>query len=159
MPRRQPDLTHREFRETLIDNGFAWLGRSINKVIDLHHPRRGALDAVLSGKQIDRRATLAALLAARKAAQDEQAHADAERARVVAFAATIAPTALPPCRADLTDEAAVAQLADDFVLGTTSADGITFGALIRKGWSASQLRRHADAARALADRRQIAEVA
>lgn len=151
---RTADLSPKEFRDAVIDNGFAWLGRSTDRFIDIRHPRRGTLKAVTAGGKILRRETFAALLTARTTAEIEKALAAAERARVERIAASIAPTALPPCRADLTDAAAIAQLADDFIVNSTRAEGVAWGDLIQMGWNAEQLKAHAPAARAVADRRQ-----
>jgi hypothetical protein len=151
---RPADLSPKQFRDALLDHGFAFLGRATDLFIDIRHPKRGTLKAVKAGGKILRRETFAALLAARTTAEIEKAQAIAERARIERVAGAIAPTALPPCRADLTDAAAIAQLADDFIVSATRAEGVAWGDLIRMGWNAEQLKTHADAARAVADRRQ-----
>jgi hypothetical protein len=158
MPRAS-DLSPKQFRDAVIDNGFAYLGRSIDAYIDIRHPKRGTIKPVTAGKQTLRRETFAALLAARTTAEIEKTLAAAERARTEAVAAAIAPSALPPCRADLTEAAAIAQLADDYLTRMASAGCVGFGDLLQMGWNADQLKQLGDAARAVADRKQIAVLA
>jgi hypothetical protein len=67
----------------------------------------------------------------------------------------LAPQSMPGCRADLTDAAAIAQLADDFLIRAACFGDVEFKALIQMGWSAAQLREHGDAARAVADRKAL----
>lgn len=153
------DLSAREFRNLLLDNGFAFLGRGVDAYIDLHHPRRGRIEAIKEGARICRQATFDALLAARGKAEAEKKATEAMRSKLEAAAARIAPTALPACRADLKGAAAVAQLADDFVTASGTIEGVTFASLIQKGWRATQLNEHGPAARAVADRRQSLMVA
>jgi DNA invertase Pin-like site-specific DNA recombinase len=151
-----PDLSPKQFRDALLDHGFAWL-TPIGRYIDIRQrvPGRYLAPVKDARGRILRTRTLAALLAARAEVEAAQEVIRAANARRQAIAAKIAPHVLPPCRADLTGTRAIAQLADDFILGTTTAEGIDFKSLINKGWSASQLREHAEAARAVADRKQV----
>jgi|GEM_PF-3367181 len=162
MPRRSrsTDLSPRDFRNALIDHGFAFLGRSLDRYVDIRHRKVGRyLDAVLDGRgRIRRRETLQALLAARKGFEAEEAAALAKSLRQAGIAAAIAPVALTPCRADLSEEAAIAQLADDFLLGVTASEHITFASLLQKGWRPEQLKQYGPAARIVADRRQVLEL-
>lgn len=155
---RPKDMPVAEFRAALHDLGFAWL-KNAGRFIDERH--RGAhrfMVPVADGRgRIARRETLAALKSWR-AGHEAGLRAKAElQERQLALAAAIAPRALPPCRADLRDAEAVAQLADDFLIASAASEGVSFKSLINKGWCAEQLRRHGDAARALADRRQVVE--
>lgn len=151
------DLSPKEFRDALIDNGFAFLGRAVDKYVDIRAPRPGRLyEPIRNAKrQTLRRETLAALLGARAEIVEAQRLIRAENERRQRIAATIAPVALPPCRADLQGPAAIAQLADDFLTRLASAGSVDFKALIQMGWSAPQLREYADPARAVADRRAV----
>lgn len=158
MPRRShriPDLSARDFHAALQRHCFARLGNS-ERYIDLLHGGASILPVRdRNNRHLQRQATLDRMLAARREVEAQLARDAAERARMEAVASRIAPTAVPVCRADLTDEAAIAQLADDFLLRTTVADGVRFVELLQMGWSAAQLRKFGDQARALADRRAV----
>ncbi|MDP1866963.1 MAG: phospholipase [Bradyrhizobium sp.] len=156
MPPRSDDIDPREFRNALNENGFAYLGRTVDKFVDIRFPKAGRYFEPVKDarKRTLRRETLARLMAARHSAETEAAQTAAEAARKQAVAAAIAPAAHPPCRASLTDAAAIAQLADDFVLQSTRAEGVVRFDLILLGWQPSQLDAHADAARMLAYQRQ-----
>lgn len=158
MARQKPsDLSPVEFRNALVDNGFAYLGRSVDRYVDIRHRRPGRyLEPVKNAKKrILRRETFAALLAWRAEAEAEKAAAMAVAVRHAAVASAIAPRAAPVARASLTDPAAaVAQLADDFVIHSTRAEGVVRGDLILIGWLPAQLDDHAEAARLLAYRKQ-----
>jgi hypothetical protein len=155
LPRRPRDIPAAEFRRRLAADGFTFLPLS-GEFIDTHHRGAARIAAVKRGRTIDRRTTLAALHHARAVEQARLAAVDGARAERERIAATIAPQVLSPCRADLEGPAAIAQLADDFLSGCTTQEGISFKSLISKGWRAAQLRTYADEARAVADRRQIA---
>ncbi|MBN8987454.1 MAG: phospholipase [Rhizobiales bacterium] len=151
------DLSPKQFRDALVDNGFAYLGRTVDRYVDIRSPRPGRLfEPVVNAKrQTLRRETLAALLAGRNEVAEAQRLIREANDRRLAAAAAIAPVALPTCRADLTDTAAIAQLADDFLTRIASAGSVDFKGLIQMGWRPEQLRQHADAARAVADRRAV----
>lgn len=153
-PRQTSDITARDFRDALRQHGFVEHAL-IDRFSDSRNPKAGTVKPVRTAKgKLKRRLTLDRLLTARQAAEAEQAAARADQQRREQTAASIAPHVLPPCRADLTGPAAIAQLADDFVLALTTSEGITHQALIQKGWRSAQLAEHAEAARTLADRRQ-----
>lgn len=155
MPPR-PDLDPREFRNALNEHGFAYLGRTVDRFVDIRFPKAGRYFEPVrdARKRTLRRETLESLMKARRSAEAEAAQIAAEAARKQAIAAAIAPVAHPPCRASLTDAAAIAQLADDFMIQSTRAEGVVRGDLILMGWQPAQLEAHADAARTLAYRRQ-----
>jgi hypothetical protein len=156
MPRATPDLTPKEFRDALIDHGFAYLTPT-GRYVDIRQRQPGRyLDPVKDERgRMLRRQTLAALLKARSDADAAQALIRQANARRQAIAAKIAPHVLVPCRADLTGTAAIAQLADDYLTRFASAGHVQFLDLIQMGWSASQLKAHADDARAVADRKAV----
>lgn len=153
---RTPDLSPIEFRHALLDHGFAYLGAAVDLYVDLRFPKPGHYLASVrdSRRRILRRETLDALLADRATSETAKKAADAVRMRQEKIAATIAPVALPPIRANLADAAAVAQLADDFVMQSTRSDGVVFADLKLMGWRDEQIRQHSPAARILAYRRQ-----
>lgn len=155
-PAAPTDLTPREFRVALVDHGFCYL-TPIDRYVDIRAPQPGrylepAKDA--AGRTL-RRQTLNRLLKARRDAALAQARIRRENDRRCEIAARIAPQVLPPCRADLADEAAIAQLADDYLTRLASAGAVKFADLIQMGWTAGQLRAHGDAARAVADRKAV----
>lgn len=157
MPRSSPsDLSPREFRDALLDHGFAYL-TPIDRYIDIRAPRPGRYLAPIKNTRgtLLRRQTLAALRAARDDRLEAQALIrQANEARQVR-AAKIAPQVLPPCRADLIEEAAIAQLADDYLTRLSSAGAVGFGDLLQMGWRADQLKQHGEAARIVADRKAV----
>lgn len=147
------DLSAADFALQLKLHGFLHL-RAEARFADVRAKGCPRTEAVMRGKRLDRQATLDALLAARKARQDAAEAAEAlqiERERV---AETIAPRALPAARAGLEGAAAIAQLADDFIVISTRSDGADLHDLVRMGWRKSQVFEHADAARTLAYARQ-----
>ncbi|QDW39028.1 phospholipase [Bradyrhizobium sp. KBS0727] len=156
-PRRAHlDLSPKEFRDALVDHGFAYL-TPIGRYVDIRERQVGRyLDPVRdrSGR-ILRRQTLAALLAARDQAEAARAMIRQAHARRQAIAGKIAPHVVSPCRADLKGTAAIAQLADDFLTRFASAGHVQFLDLIQMGWRADQLKAHADDARAVADRKAV----
>lgn len=156
MPRAAPDLSAIEFRHALLDKGFAYL-TPIDRYIDIREPTPGRyLEAVKDAHgRIQRRQTIAALLAARGQVEAARAVIRAENDRRMAVAGRIAPQVLPPCRADLAEEAAIAQLADDYLTRMSSAGAVGFGDLMQMGWRAEQLKQHGEAARIVADRKAV----
>lgn len=154
-PARPADLSLIEFRHALVDNGFAWI-RPSNVFVDILFPRAGRYTSPVTDKRGHtlRQATLDRLFADRELARAEKAEAAAESRRQAAIAETIAPRAAPIARATLQGPAAVAQLADDFIVAATRNEGVVKADLILMGWLPSQLGEHAEAARQLAYRRQ-----
>lgn len=154
-PARPADISLIEFRHALVDQGFCWL-TPIGQYIDIRHPRPGRYLAPVTDTRgrILRQKTLDALLAWRTEAEAEKARDTREAARRQAIAEAIAPCALPVARSSLQGAEAVAQLADDFIVASTRADGVVKADLLRMGWLAEQLREHAETARAVAYRRQ-----
>lgn len=108
----------------------------------------------MRGKRLNRQATLDALKADRKARQDAAKAAEALQIERERIAERIAPTALPAPRASLEGAAAIAQLADDFIIIATRSEGAALPDLLRMGWRKSQVFEHTDAARSLAYSRQ-----
>lgn len=150
---RPTDLTAKDFDQQLKLHGFFHV-RAERRFADLRAKGCPRTDAVMRGKRLDRQGTLDALLAARKARQDALAAAEAAQAERERVAALIAPKALPAARASLEGAAAIAQLAEDFIIITTRNEGATLPDLIRMGWRKSQLFEHGDAARNIAYARQ-----
>jgi hypothetical protein len=142
------------FRAALDRAGFAFLKQS-GRFVDRHHrvPHRYLLPVTDARGRLRRRDTLAALAAWRAEYEAGLAASAAQQQQRIALAERLAPKAVPGCRADLTDAAAIAQLADDFLTRAAGFGCIEFKALIQMGWSAAQLREHGDAARAVADRK------
>ncbi|MDA9521668.1 hypothetical protein XI06_15290 [Bradyrhizobium sp. CCBAU 11434] len=163
MPRQATttDISESDFKYQLKLHSLAWLP-NIRRFLDLAHPKAGrhvlpVMDE--TGRRMLRGASLHSCLAARSAYEAELAEqAEAERQKLD-LAERLAPSALPPCRADLDGPAAVSQLADDFIVQTTRNDGVVFGDLIRMGWTGAQLKAHTDAARIVAQRRQDKQMA
>jgi hypothetical protein len=150
---RPSDLSAADFALQLKLHGFLHL-RAEGRFADVRAKGCPRTEAVMRGKRLDRQATLDALLTARKARQDAHAAAEAlqiERERV---AETIAPRALPAARAGLEGAAAIAQLADDFIVISTRSDGADLHDLVRMGWRKSQVFELLEAARTLAYGRQ-----
>lgn len=163
MPRRQK-LSADDFALLLKVNGFTQL-RS-GDVLDLRAGRSSLtpdrMRPILHGRQTDRQATFDAMIRLRAARDAEQETRTAALLECERIAAAIAPQVLAPCRADLAGPAAVAQLANDFILHTTRSEGAAWSDMISMGWRPEQLREHADAARIVAQRhqeKQTAEVA
>ncbi len=152
MPRK--DLSAADFNAQLAANSFAEIRRG--QFVDLRDPRkpRQLTDAVTRGYRMSRKDTLAALLKARAerlATAAAAAAAQLERERV---AAAIAPVALPPARAELAEEAAIATMADDFVVLASRNEGVTLPDLLRLGWRKDQIFELVDTARNVAYARQ-----
>jgi hypothetical protein len=149
--RSTPDLTPREFRDLLLDNAFAYLGGSVDRFIDLMHPKaRRYIHPVKDGRgRMQRQATLASLKAAREAYEAELAKRRAAELHAAALLERIVPTALPPARAALEGAAAIHQMAEDFRTMVTRDAGVTAYDLRRVGWTAAQISAHAEAAREL----------
>lgn len=153
MPRRPSDLKAADFRRQLAAAGFTFLPLTA-QFIDSHHRSAPRVAAVMRGKTIDRRATLATLHAARETHLARQAQAAAEMQQREAIAAKIAPVAMPAPRGTLIGGEAIAQLADDLVVANTRNEGVTAADLVRIGWRRSQIDEHLEPARALAYSRQ-----
>jgi hypothetical protein len=155
---RPTDLTASAFDQQLKLHGFFHI-RAEGRFADARAKGCPRTEPVLRGKRIDRKATLDALIAARKGRQDALATAEAAQIERERVAALIAPRALPAARAGLDGAEAIAQLADDFIVLTTRSEGAALPDLLRMGWRKSQVFEHADAARALAAERQNGLVA
>ncbi|MBR0687301.1 phospholipase [Bradyrhizobium manausense] len=157
MPRRsRSDLSPREFRDALLDNAFAYLGGSVDRFVDLMHPKaRRYVHPVKDGRgRMQRRATLEALKAARAAFEAELAAKRLEEIRAAALLERIVPTALPPARASLEGAQAIHQMAEDLRTMATRGDGVTAFDLRRVGWTNAQISAHVDAARELGYERE-----
>lgn len=152
MPRSN-DLSAADFALQLRLHGFMQL-RAEGRFADVRAKSCPRTEPVMRGKRLDRQATLDALLKDRKARQDAAAAAEAAQIERERIAALIAPPALPAARASLKGAAAIAQLADDFIVLTTRSDGAALPDLMRMGWRKSQIFEHTDAARSLAYSRQ-----
>lgn len=153
MPRRPADLSATAFRRALRDAGFTFLPLTA-EFLDARHRGAPRVPAVRRGRAIDRRATLAALEAAREFFMARQAAVAAERERRERIAATLAPHVLAAPRGTLDGSAAIAQLADDLLVVNTRQDGVTAADLLRIGWRRAQLAEHLEPARSLAYARQ-----
>lgn len=155
MPRKPADLSAAEFNRQIKLQGFAAVGAT-GGFIDL--TRKGEqlqrLEGVREGRGLKRRETLAALLAGRAKRKAADARVDRARAKRERIAAAIAPVAVSPVREGLSGPAAIAQLAEDFVVQSTRSEGVVFSDLLLMGWNAEQIREHEQAARLLAYRRQ-----
>jgi hypothetical protein len=153
-PTALKDYTKAEFRVLLIHNSFAYLP-TIDRFSDLRHPhaRRTILPVKTGRGRIQRRETLASLLAARAAFEAEQAESararDAALARIIAIAGNLAPQAFPADRASLEGPAAVHQMAEDCRTIATRDGSVTQRDLMLAGWSETQITAHCEAARQL----------
>ncbi|WP_262048631.1 phospholipase [Bradyrhizobium sp. Bra78] len=150
---RPTDLSAAAFDQQLKLLGFFQI-RAEGRFADVRAKGCPRTEPVMRGKRLDRQATLNALLAARKSRQDAASAAEAAQVERERIAAQIAPAALPAARAALEGPAAIAQLADDFIVISTRSEGAALPDLVRMGWRKSQIFEHADAARALAYSRQ-----
>lgn len=150
---RPTDLSAADFALQLRLHGFMQL-RAEGRFADVRAKGCPRTEPVMRGKRLNRQATLDALLTDRKARQDAAAAAEAVQIERERIAALIAPAALPAARASLEGAAAIAQLADDFIVLTTRSDGAALPDLMRMGWRKSQIFEHTDAARSLAYSRQ-----
>jgi len=148
---KQQDLTKPEFADLLHKHCFAYLGGSVDRFVDLRHPKARRYVYPVKDKKgrMLRRDTLAALLAARAAYEAELAGEETKRQEVIALAERLAPTALPTDRASLEGPAAVHQMAEDFRTIVTRSDGVTRRDLRLVGWRDEQITAHAEAAREL----------
>ncbi|CUT12504.1 hypothetical protein BF49_3584 [Bradyrhizobium sp.] len=159
---RQPanDISESDFKHQLRLHSLAYLP-NINRFLDLIHPKAGrhilpVMDE--TGRRMLRGASLHSCLAARSAYEAELAEQARAEQQKLDMAERLAPCAIAPCRADLDGPEAVSQLADDFIVHTTRNDGVAFIDLIRMGWTGPQLKRHTDAARIVAHRRQDKQI-
>ncbi|MCW2086694.1 UNVERIFIED_ORG: hypothetical protein M2193_008869 [Bradyrhizobium japonicum] len=150
---RPLDLSAAAFDQQLKLHGFFQI-RAERRFADVRAKGCPRTEPVMRGKRLDRQATLDALLRDRKARQDAAAAAEAVQIERERIAAMIAPPALPAARASLEGAAAIAQLADDFIVLTTRSDGAALPDLMRMGWRKSQIFEHTEAARSLAYSRQ-----
>lgn len=150
---RPTDLSAADFVLQLRLHGFMHL-RAEGRFADVRAKGCPRTEPVMRGRRLDRQATLDALQRDRKARQDAAAAAEAVQIERERIAALIAPAALPAARAGLEGAAAIAQLADDFIVLTTRSDGAALPDLMRMGWRKSQIFEHTDAARSLAYSRQ-----
>jgi hypothetical protein len=145
-----------EFRAALAKEGFTFLKQSGRFVDNRNrYPFRNLLPVTDGRRRVRRIETLAALKAWRGEHEAGLAARAALEQQRIALAQRLAPQSMPGCRADLTDAAAIAQLADDFLIRAAGFGDVDFKALIQMGWSAAQLREHGDAARAVADRKAM----
>lgn len=158
--RRPADLSAAEFKRELKTHGFLKLSLE-GTFSDIRARGCPPIEPVMRargngkpGKRLDRRATLAALHAARAARDALAAASAAERERQAQIAASIAPIAMPAPRDGLEGSAAIAQLADDLVVSHTRNEGVTSADLTRMGWRRRQLDELLEPARSLAYSRQ-----
>jgi hypothetical protein len=154
-PTSKDDISKTDFAHQQRLHSFAYLPDE-DRFLDLRHSLAGRRIVALRDAKgrLLREASIQSCLAARAAWEAELAEQHAAEQRKLALAETLAPSALPPCRADLDGPAAIAQLAEDFIVETTRNEGAAFTGLLRMGWQAAQLKRHAEAARIVAQRRQ-----
>jgi hypothetical protein len=144
-----PDINARQFRATCHDEGFAWLGGTVQKFVDLRFrvfgryilPVRNARGQILHAE------TLTALRASRAASEQEREQAAAEAARKVALAARLAPQAMPKPRAGLTEAEAIAVMADDLRHANARESGVKRSDMLLLGWTRAQLDQYGDLAR------------
>lgn len=160
MPRAKanPDITIRQFRNTCHDEGFAWLGGTAQKFVDLRFPVWGRyiLPERNDRGQILHAETLTALRASRAASEQEKARAEAERARQVSLAEKLAPQVVPPPRDTLANAEAISVMADDMRHANASAGGVRRSDLMLVGWTRAQLDRYGEQARLTAYRLEAA---
>lgn len=149
------DLSAADFAHQLKLHHFADMrGEYLDLGGPYGQPRGGRIAPVMAGRRVHRKATLAALL---KSRAERVAVAEAETARKAEqerIAGLIAPVAVPPPRADLADELAIATLADDLVNLAARGDSPTLPDLLRIGWRRDQVFQHIDTARNVAYARQ-----
>ncbi|WP_456622173.1 phospholipase [Bradyrhizobium sp. P5_C12] len=147
------DLSAADFALQLKLHGFMHL-RAEGRFADVRAKGCPRTEPVMRGRRLNRQETLDALLKDRKGRQEAAAAAEAVQIERERVAETIAPRALPAARAGLEGAAAIAQLADDFIVISTRSEGAALPDLVRMGWRKSQIFEHADAARTLAYSRQ-----
>ncbi|UEM09044.1 phospholipase [Bradyrhizobium barranii subsp. barranii] len=161
MPRQQDDdISKTDFAWQLRLHSLAYLP-NIDRFIDLRHPKAGRhiLPVLNEAGRMLRDTSIQSCLAARAAYEAELAEIAKAEQQKAALAEQLAPAAIAPCRADLEGPQAVSQLADDFIVQTTRNDGVVWADLVRLGWTGPQLKRHSDAARIVAQRRQEKQTA
>lgn len=151
MPRAKanPDINARQFRNTCHDEGFAWLGGTAQKFVDLRFPAwgryilpvRNARGTILHAE------TLAALRASRARSEQDKQRAEAAARRMQDMALRLAPQALSPPRAQLADAEAIAVMADDFRILHAAKGHAEWADMLLRGWSKEQLKQYGDAAR------------
>lgn len=150
---RFTDLTAAAFDQQLKLHGFFHI-RAEGRFADARAKGCPRTEPVMRGKRLDRQATLDALIAARTARAEALAAAEAVQIERERVAGLIAPVALPAARGALEGAAAIAQLADDFIVIATRSEGAALPDLMRMGWRKSQVFELLDAARSLAYSRQ-----
>jgi len=157
MRRKSPGLSAADFQAWLDQNGFKF-DKRLQRFLDLRQDRGDRISLIPAvrhrGNQVDRPATISALLAARGKRLADRAAADTLKAEQERLASTIAPRVLPPARGALAGAEAIAALADDFISINARDEGVAFPDLMRLGWRKQQIFEHADAARELAYSRQ-----
>jgi hypothetical protein len=143
MPRTKanPEINAPQFRNTLHDEGFCYLGSIADRFVDLRFPKAGRtiLPVKNARGQILHAETLNALRASRRASEQERANAIADASRKVAIAARIAPQAMAKPRAGLSDVEAIATLADDLRTARARQDGVQWRDMLQLGWTKAQL--------------------
>lgn len=139
-----PDINVRQFRNTYHDEGFAWLGGTVQRFIDLRFPVKGRtiLPVRNARGQILHAETLIALRASRAASEQEKLRAEAEAARKVDVASRLAPQVMAKPRAGLTDVEAIATLADDLRNANARDAGVKRGDMLLLGWTRAQLEQY-----------------
>ncbi|ETR75054.1 phospholipase C [Afipia sp. P52-10] len=142
------DLSPHDFRQQLQIHGFAYLGGTIDKFIDLRFPKAGRyiepVKAPGRQKRMLRQATLDALLKEREAALKAKQAAEADAALRARIAETLAPRCMGPARHTITDDAeAVRLMAEDFRHARARQEGVTRRDMTLLGWTGEQLDRYA----------------
>ena len=144
MPRFN-DLSPHDFRQQLQLLGFAYLGGTVDKFIDLRFPKAGRyIDPVKNKrKRMLRQATLDALLKDREASAKAKIAADAEAALRARIAETMAPRGMSPARHAIEDDAeAIRLMAEDFRHARARQEGVTRRDMTLLGWTLAQLDRY-----------------
>ena len=154
MPRASanPDITPRQFRDAWHDEGFAFLGGTVQRFVDLRFPqhRRYILPVTNARGQMLYAETLAALRASRAASEQERAKDAADHAALLKRALRLAPQAFAPPRAGLSDVEAIATLADDLRHANARESGVKRSDMLLLGWTRDQLDRYGEQARVAA---------
>lgn len=145
---RPSDLSPHDFRQALHKHGFAYLGGSVDKFIDLRFPRAGDYIEPVKGagrqKRMLRQATLDALLKSRDAAAKARQATKADAALRARIAETMAPRCMGPVRHTIADDAeAIRVMAEDFRHARARQEGVTRRDMILLGWTGAQINRYA----------------
>lgn len=139
---RPTDLCVSEFRSKCNEFGFAYLGATLDRFIDIRFPKAGDyIEPVKdSRKRTLRQKTLDVLLAHRARRQDDKRAHDALTQLKLQVAEAVAPTALNLARSTLSGPAAIRQLAEDLRIASSMVgEGVTRRDMVLKGWSYEQL--------------------